>query len=157
MKTKELRIAEPCPVDWASMTPADRGRFCGECKKVVRDLRTMTETEAREMLQSAPNGGLCVRYVFDEHGKVFFKPDVPATFLVRANRAAAVAALALTGCHASPFEDDPGTVMGDVAYMPEQQNQNFDDAGPEASPDAQPDAAAPDASDDAEPDSGPRL
>ena len=69
MNRNEVPIASPCNVDWSTMTLADRGRFCGACRKVVRELRHMTEAEARALLASPPTEGLCVRYVHDATGE----------------------------------------------------------------------------------------
>jgi hypothetical protein len=68
MNRTDLPIASPCTADWTTMTLADRGRFCGQCRKVVRELAQMTEAEARAMLASPPTEGLCVRYVHDATG-----------------------------------------------------------------------------------------
>ena len=38
MNRSEIPIASPCSADWSTMTLADRGRFCGQCRKVVREL-----------------------------------------------------------------------------------------------------------------------
>ena len=46
MRKSDIAIPVPCTVDWQKMTPADKGRFCGDCKKVVRDLSKMSEAEA---------------------------------------------------------------------------------------------------------------
>jgi hypothetical protein len=115
MRKSDIAIPVPCTVDWQKMTPADKGRFCGDCKKVVRDLSKMSEVEASALVQSAHGGDLCVRFLHDRHGKVFFEEDlarrsglVPRSFLVRARRTAvAAASLAvpafLQGCSADPF------------------------------------------------------
>lgn len=118
MKNQDLSIPSPCTADWRKMTPREHGgRFCGDCKKVVRDLSSMRERDARTLLKSADNGELCVRYLYDKHGKVFFAGDaapplVPASFLQRAKRvalsAAAVAVpLSLAAC--SPSANDFGS------------------------------------------------
>ncbi|MGD0528319.1 MAG: hypothetical protein ABSE49_24500 [Polyangiaceae bacterium] len=105
MHRNDLPIASPCTVDWTTMTLADRGRFCGDCKKVVRELAQLSEAEARAMLASPPTEGLCVRYVYDATGEIVFRPDVvPVARLARVRRAAAVALaaaslpLAVAGC-----------------------------------------------------------
>jgi hypothetical protein len=139
MHRTELPIASPCTVDWTTMTLADRGRFCGECRKVVRELAQVTEAEARAMLASPPSEGLCVRYVHDATREIVFRPDVvPVTRLARVRRAAAVALaaaslpLAVAGCMgAAPAPPpqvptvptvDPSTmgmvVMGEPPAMP---------------------------------------
>lgn len=91
MNRNDVPIASPCSADWSTMTLADRGRFCGSCRKVVRELAQMSETEARAMLASPPTEGLCVRYIHDATGEIVFRKDgvVPVGRLLR--RAAAVA------------------------------------------------------------------
>jgi hypothetical protein len=155
MKKSELPIATPCTADWRSMTPADGGRFCGDCKKVVRDLSTMRERDARNLLRSNDNGALCVRYLYDRHGRIFFAGDagdpqalVPASFLQRAKRAALTAAmiaapLSLQACSASSpssstYHADPKTNhdheelmenMGGAPPMPDDRDTAVDAAG----------------------------
>jgi hypothetical protein len=118
MNRTDIPIATPCTVDWTTMTLADRGRFCGQCKKVVRELARLTEGEARALLASPPTEGLCVRYVHDTTGEIVFRPDVvPVGRLARVRRAAAVALaaaslpMAVAGCMgAAPMP--PAHVMG---------------------------------------------
>ena len=94
MNATEIPIPNPCTADWTTMTLADRGRFCGDCRKVVRELAQMSERDARAMLASPPTEGLCVRYIHDAEGEIVFRADVlPAARLVRR---VATAALALT-------------------------------------------------------------
>jgi hypothetical protein len=152
MKNQDLSIPSPCTADWRKMTPADGGRFCGDCKKVVRDLSTMRERDARTLLKSADNGELCVRYLYDKHGKVFFAGDapplVPASFLQRAKRvalsAAAVAVpLSLAAC--SPSATDFGSSRSQDELKQQELYENMGgvsapeqpparDAGPDAEP-----------------------
>src|SRR5438067_2349693 len=100
MNKKDVRITSPCTLDWRTMAPAEKGRFCGDCKKVVRNLSSMTEREARAVLKNEGGGELCVRFVYDAHGRVFFGGDaaknglLPPSFLHRARRIAAAAAVA---------------------------------------------------------------
>jgi hypothetical protein len=107
MKLDDVRVATPCTLDWTKMKPTQGGRFCGDCKKVVRDLSKMTEAEARELLdakrrQRDGEAELCVRFIYDKEGKVFFRDAQrvqenilhPANLLSRAKRAAATVALA---------------------------------------------------------------
>jgi hypothetical protein len=125
MNRTELPIASPCTADWTAMTLADRGRFCGQCDKVVRELAQLTEVEARALLAAPSTEGLCVRYVHDATGEIVFRRDVvPVTRLVR--RAAAVVLAAATlpfvaGCMGAlprPTMGAPppvGATMGAVA------------------------------------------
>jgi hypothetical protein len=130
MKTSDVPIASPCGMDWQSMKPGDRGRYCDACKKTVRDLSAMTRREARELLAAPRTEGLCVRYLYDEHGDIAFRDTLPAAALVRAKRvlaAAAVVALpmSLAACMgAAPIpEPQPPQheMMGAAPYIPEPQ------------------------------------
>jgi hypothetical protein len=97
MNHAELPIPNPCTADWTTMTLADGGRFCRDCKKVVRELAQLTEVEARALLASPPTEGLCVRYVHDATGEIVFRRDVvPTARLARVRRAAATAFAALS-------------------------------------------------------------
>ncbi|MFO0676597.1 MAG: hypothetical protein U0169_08690 [Polyangiaceae bacterium] len=115
MKKSAIAIGSPCTVDWKSMTVVDGGRFCGDCRKVVRNLSAMTEEEAKALLAGPRQAELCVRYMHDRDGEVVFAkgtgaPDlVPASFLHRARRnaatlVAAVAPFALAACSDAPPE-----------------------------------------------------
>lgn len=108
MKSAELPIANPCHADWSSMTLSDRGRFCGQCSKVVQELAKLTEPQARALLASPPTEGLCVRYVHDATGEILFRRDVvPVGRLHRVRNAAVVALVAAglpmaAGCSSAP-------------------------------------------------------
>src|SRR5581483_9550279 len=87
MKASEATIATPCGADWQKMDPrGDTKRMCGECNKLVHDLSSMTEGQARALLARPRNEGLCIRYLHDVHGNVWFEgqaPVVPVGHLVR--------------------------------------------------------------------------
>jgi hypothetical protein len=93
-----------------------RVRLCGQCTKVVHDLSSMTESGARALLRRPRNEGLCIRYLHDIHGNVWFgdrEPSrmAPAGRLARRGLAAlAIAAVPalLEACGgASPGTYDP--------------------------------------------------
>lgn len=94
MNARDVGVKSPCTMEWRKMTPADGGRFCGDCKKVVRDLSRMTEDEARTVLAKERHADLCVRMIVDRDGNVFFGANVlvAPSFLSRAKRVAAAAA-----------------------------------------------------------------
>ncbi len=133
MKRDELPIASPCQADFASMSPVaalrEKGRFCGDCKKVVHDLSKMTAREARSLLAAPKTEGLCVRYLYDAAGEIVFQRElgiVPASELSRFARmargakiAVAVALpLSLTACMgAAPNRppQNPEPVMGEIS------------------------------------------
>ena len=107
MRREELTIETPCAKDWTGMKPADaKKRFCDECKMHVHDLASLSKREAKTLLSGDATEGLCIRYLYDQHGEVVFRDDprlVRPNALVRAKRfvvgAAAVALpLTLTAC-----------------------------------------------------------
>jgi hypothetical protein len=114
MNRTDVPIATPCQVDWSSMTLADQGRFCGTCRKVVRELAQLTEGEARALLASPPTEGLCVRYLYDERGEIVFRRDVVP--VARLRRRAAVLAMAVAipmssaACGSQGIPSYPATV-----------------------------------------------
>jgi hypothetical protein len=112
MNRTDLPIAAACQADWTTMTLADRGRFCGTCRKVVRELGQMTETQARALLASPPTDGLCVRYVHDERGAIVFRRDVvPVSRLSwRATALALALPLGAAACGGGTFMGSPPEV-----------------------------------------------
>jgi hypothetical protein len=107
MRREDLTIETPCQQAWDGMKPADmKKRFCDECKLHVHDLAAMTKREAKSVLASESTEGLCIRFLYDQHGEVVFSDDprlVAPSALVRAKRfafgAMAVALpMTLTAC-----------------------------------------------------------
>lgn len=96
MNRDEARIATPCDADWTSMAPRDRSRLCGTCDKLVHNLSALGEREARALLRSRSTEGLCIRYLHDAHGEIWFGDAagrvVPASRLARRGAAMVAAA-----------------------------------------------------------------
>ena len=118
MKTTDIAIATPCGQDWQSMSPREKSRFCGECKKVVHDLRTMKEKDAKALLSTPSTEGLCVRYMYDEEGNVWFQDTMfmrTEGLLKKVAAAAAIAAVPfLTACMGSAGYDGAYGVSADT-------------------------------------------
>ncbi|MCC6762799.1 MAG: carboxypeptidase-like regulatory domain-containing protein [Chitinophagaceae bacterium] len=60
--TFHVHIPKPCHENWQHMTPAEKGRFCGQCQKTVVDFTTMTDDEVLDTLQAA-TGNTCGRFL----------------------------------------------------------------------------------------------
>ena len=58
-----LQIQEPCHENWAEMTSAERGRFCGSCQKVVTDFTAMSDNEIIAFFSNkSKNENVCGRF-----------------------------------------------------------------------------------------------
>lgn len=89
-------IKTPCGADWNAMDPRGTARFCGDCKTLVHDLSALSESEARALL-SRTSESLCVRYLHDASGEIWFgggQKLVPVPHLTRGKRGLAAVALA---------------------------------------------------------------
>ena len=42
-----IEIPKPCRAGWETMEAAEKGRFCGECSKIVIDFTSMTTDEIK--------------------------------------------------------------------------------------------------------------
>jgi hypothetical protein len=109
---RDVDIPEPCHADWDAMRPADRGRFCGQCRKKVHDLSAMSERDAGRLLARVADGeDLCVSYLSTADGVIAFSPAVVP--LSRLRRLLPVAGLALAAAACTPTE--PQSLTSTVA------------------------------------------
>lgn len=67
-------IPEPCHEDWANMTPADRGRFCGTCQKTVVDFSSMSDRQILEQFRKKSDG-VCGRFNPDQLNRALLSPS----------------------------------------------------------------------------------
>src|SRR5262245_52388784 len=44
----KVSIPNPCSKSWNVMTPAENGRYCNSCEKIVIDFTTMNEEEIKQ-------------------------------------------------------------------------------------------------------------
>ena len=63
MKYK-IEIPTPCHEDWSQMTPAEKGKFCQNCQKVVVDFTKKNDREVLEEINEDEN--LCGRFRKDQ-------------------------------------------------------------------------------------------
>lgn len=67
MHRDQIRISEPCTVDWETMHGDAKRRFCDQCRKHVHNLSAMSEPEAQQVIGQ---GNVCVRFRYDAQGNV---------------------------------------------------------------------------------------
>ncbi len=57
----KISIAKPCAENWEQMLPAERGRHCAACDRLITDFSTKSDQEILDYLKHA-NGKLCGRF-----------------------------------------------------------------------------------------------
>jgi hypothetical protein len=88
-----LVVESPCPADWELMQGTDQRRYCGECRKYVYDLSSMTVRQAEAILWQS-KGNLCARFARLADGTTLTKELTDSSYSVR--RSSPVAAAVLT-------------------------------------------------------------
>lgn len=58
----QVLVPHPCHEDWNTMTPDNRGRFCGSCSKSVVDFTAMTRTEFQDFISVHRDEQVCGRF-----------------------------------------------------------------------------------------------
>jgi hypothetical protein len=89
-----VRVASPCPADWALMQGDDTKRYCGICEKHVYNLSAMSEVQAAAFVQTEKQA--CVRFYQRVDGTVLTQ-DCPVGVKKRTRRNRVVAAVAAVG------------------------------------------------------------
>lgn len=62
-KPVQINIPNPCSENWDHMLPAERGRFCNACEKVVTDFTGMTDKEIIRFFKQHKQEHICGRYL----------------------------------------------------------------------------------------------
>jgi hypothetical protein len=110
---RHVRIASPCPADWAQMAGDDRVRYCSDCKLNVYNLSAMTRAEAERLL-AAHEGRICVRFYRRKDGTILTE-NCPVGLGAIKRRLTGVAAACLSfaiGVCAFYFDDSRGNAGG---------------------------------------------
>jgi len=79
----KLYIPKPCHENWDKMTPADKGRHCDVCSKVVKDLTGLNKIQAVQILANSGKKEICGRVdtaILDVHSS---KWDTFFTYMKR--------------------------------------------------------------------------
>jgi hypothetical protein len=61
MKKLNLTIPKPCHENWNEFTPAEKGRFCGSCQKVVVDFTSWSDEQIKNYFLNS-TGSTCGRF-----------------------------------------------------------------------------------------------
>jgi hypothetical protein len=72
-KAFSFDIPEPCHEGWENMQPAEKGRYCSSCEKVVVDFTRMTDGELLRYMQSA-TASVCGRMTESQLSRAMHLP-----------------------------------------------------------------------------------
>lgn len=59
MSHLKISVPQPCPQKWDKMTPAQGGRFCNQCDKVIVDFTKMSDDELLHYFSKNCNTEIC--------------------------------------------------------------------------------------------------
>lgn len=79
MKSKHLKLNNPCSEKWENMTPNELGSFCKSCSKNVIDFTQLSPFEISNKLKKA-NGNICARLTKKQLDTPLFDGDIPRPF-----------------------------------------------------------------------------
>lgn len=51
----KININKPCPINWESMSPVEKGRFCNICNKTVHDFTNLAEEDIIKEVKIQPD------------------------------------------------------------------------------------------------------
>jgi hypothetical protein len=89
-----IRIASPCPADWAKMAGDERVRHCSECNLNVYNLSAMTERQVKQLIAGSQGQRVCARFYRRADGTVLTQ-DCPWRFRTLARKVSRFAAAVL--------------------------------------------------------------
>ena len=83
-----IQIKNACDANWKEMTPADSGKYCGACEKVVVDFSKMNDIQIKEYFTEYTTQKTCVRFLHSQLDRTLVVASVTPfnTFLNRLNQ-----------------------------------------------------------------------
>ncbi len=133
-----IEIPKPCRAGWENMEQAEKGRFCGECSKIVIDFTAMSTDEIKTYFLQHKDQRICGHFISSQISKKTTKTEEVLTGLhnkaekikYRIPRIAAcliiVALMTLSGCGPTTGEIIDNTTDGDSMYVSEEMQKEYD-------------------------------
>lgn len=132
-----IEIPKPCRAGWENMEAAEKGRFCGECSKIVIDFTSMSTDEIKTYFLSHKDQRICGHFISSQitkktryteqlltnlhtkAGKIKYRiPRIAACFIV-------LSLITISGCGPTTGEIIEHT-DGDSMYISEEMRQHHD-------------------------------
>ncbi|MBX7170249.1 MAG: hypothetical protein K1X72_04775 [Pyrinomonadaceae bacterium] len=66
---ENIKVKNPCSMDWEDMTGNDEIRFCGRCQQNIYNISEMPKRRALKVLNQ-PNEKICISYFLDEKKQI---------------------------------------------------------------------------------------
>lgn len=127
MKDFRIEIPKPCRAGWENMEAAEKGRFCGECSKIVIDFTAMSTDEIKDCFLGHKDQKICGHFIASQISrkkgrtetllldlqlkseKIKYRfPRIAASFLL-------ITMLTLIGCR--DHSDDHDKIQGEMEVV----------------------------------------
>lgn len=133
-----IEVPKPCRAGWENMEAAEKGRFCGECSKIVIDFTSMSMDEIKTYFLQHKDQKICGHFISsqiskkrrhteqvltDLHkkaGNIKYRiPRIAACFVI-------VSLMTLSGCGPTTGEIIDHTTDGDSIYVSAEMQHEYD-------------------------------
>jgi len=83
-----IQIKTPCDANWQEMTPAESGKYCGACEKVVVDFSKMNDVQIKQYFTDYATQKTCGRFLDSQLERPLVVPSLTAynKFINRLNQ-----------------------------------------------------------------------
>lgn len=125
----KISIPKPCHEDWNTMTPNEKGAFCGKCAKTVLDFTKKSTQEIKDVLLEQSGKKVCGRFLsnqLDEQPKPTININFPYYILpknISYRKAFAIALFFAFGTSLFSCRTTDDHLVGDIAYIDSSHNQ----------------------------------
>lgn len=103
MKTRFLKLDNPCQESWDNMKPNDKGNFCERCTKTVIDFTVLDDREIGRIMKKS-NGNVCARVTKAQLMTPLLDPTFPKTYELPYSNVAAGLMIATSLVTAQPAQ-----------------------------------------------------
>ncbi len=104
----KINIPEPCHEDWAKMTPNEKGRFCGNCKKTVVDFTNFSADDIQNYFTKHYGQKVCGRFKNQQLNAIDIQIPRAVIYQIPQSRKFALALLVAFGTTLFSCNNDEG-------------------------------------------------
>lgn len=137
MEKSKIILPNPCNANWDEMTPNDKGKHCGSCKKTVVDFTTMNDEQIKDYLNSSKMQKVCGHFKITQvsvsrpkHHQflvdLYLKIESNFTVPIFKTLTLSLIVLCMTVVGCNRPTPTPTTTTGEIAIETDTMNANID-------------------------------